>query len=75
MAPTRLAGVVNFILDDTYVGLKGSSQTGESHSTTDNKDLDFSVTGGFLADGDRGHVVVSSGEAFPAIRALTAISK
>ena len=57
-----LAGVVNFILDDTYEGLKGSFQTGESQYH-DNKDVDFTMTAGFSFDGGRGHIVVS-GEVF-----------
>ena len=57
-----LAGVVNFVLDNTYEGLKGSFQTGESQYH-DSKDLDFSLTGGFSFDEGRGHIVVA-GELF-----------
>ncbi|MET1755713.1 TonB-dependent receptor [Novosphingobium sp. RD2P27] len=53
-----VAGVVNFILDDTYTGLKGET----SYGITDKGDgnaFRAELTGGLQFGGGRGHIVVS----------------
>jgi len=52
-----VAGVVNFILDTQFEGLKGTAQSGVS-SRGDNANYKFSLTGG-LALGERLHLVLS----------------
>lgn len=64
-----VAGVVNFILDDTYTGLKGEISKGVTQRG-DGQTFNAELTGGLsFADG-RGHVVVS-GQYSDAGRALT----
>jgi iron complex outermembrane recepter protein len=53
-----VSGVVNFILDTDYEGIKGSFEAGQSQYH-DNDTLDAQITGGFAFDGDRGHVVLA----------------
>jgi outer membrane receptor protein involved in Fe transport len=52
-----VAGVVNFILDTDFEGIKGHVQTGVSDQG-DNQNVEGSVSGGWQI-GDRGHLLVS----------------
>ncbi len=53
-----VAGVVNFVLDTTFQGIKGSLSGGQSHYK-DFDELDFTLTGGTAFAGGRGHIVAS----------------
>ena len=53
-----VSGVVNFVLDTRFTGLKGEVQAGETQ-LSDNKNYTVSLTGG-MALGDRMHVVASA---------------
>jgi iron complex outermembrane receptor protein len=53
-----VSGVVNFILDKDFSGLKGSVQGGES-VYEDAQNYNASVTGGMAFAGGRGHVLAS----------------
>lgn len=53
-----VSGVVNFILDTRFKGLKGRVQTGIS-DYGDNESIKASLTGGLSFDDDRGSFVVS----------------
>ena len=53
-----VAGVVNFILDRTFTGLKGEASYGETTYGDDNNHR-ISLTGGFGFAGGRGHVVIN----------------
>ena len=54
-----IAGVVNFVLDKTYTGIKGEISGGET-DYSDGKNLKIDLTGGFGFDNDRGHVTIST---------------
>lgn len=55
-----VAGVVNFVLDRDYEGIKGSTQYGVSEQG-DNENYRVSVAGGWnLFDNDAGHLLVSA---------------
>jgi iron complex outermembrane receptor protein len=54
-----LTGVVNFILDKNYEGVKGTVTVGESGYGDDQKYL-FGLTGGFGFADNRGHVLLSA---------------
>ncbi len=53
-----VAGVVNFVLDTTFQGIKGSLSGGQSHFR-DMRELDFTLTGGTSFAGGRGHIVAN----------------
>ena len=53
-----VAGVVNFILDKTYTGVKGEVSGGTT-SYGDDKNYKVMLTGGFGFGGGRGHVLLS----------------
>ena len=53
-----VAGVVNFILDREYTGLKGEVSGGMTNYG-DEENYKFSLTGGFGFAGGRGHVLLS----------------
>lgn len=53
-----VAGVVNFILDRTYTGLKGELSAGETSYGDDNT-YRISLTGGFDFAGGRGHILLN----------------
>ncbi|MCP3729881.1 TonB-dependent receptor [Sphingomonas sp. MG17] len=53
-----VAGVVNYILDDQFVGLKGNINGGVT-TYGDNKQYSVSLTGGFRFANDRAHFVIS----------------
>ena len=53
-----VAGVVNFILDTEYEGIKGKVQYGQNEKG-DNKNHEFSIAGGFAVT-DQLHVLVSA---------------
>ncbi|HEY4214294.1 MAG TPA: TonB-dependent receptor [Steroidobacteraceae bacterium] len=52
-----VAGVVNFILDTKFNGLKGTAQAGQT-SRGDNKNAEYSLTFG-RGLGDRTHIIIS----------------
>lgn len=54
-----IGGVVNFILDTSYTGLKATLEYGET-TYGDNPGWKFNVTGGAAFAGKRGHVLVSA---------------
>lgn len=54
-----VAGVVNFILDDTYEGLKGETSYGISDEG-DGRTFHAELTGGLAFGGGRGHAIVSA---------------
>jgi outer membrane cobalamin receptor len=54
-----VSGVVNFILDREYVGIKGEVSAGLT-SYADDKNAKVSISGGFKFGGDRGHVLLSA---------------
>ncbi|WP_093383366.1 TonB-dependent receptor domain-containing protein [Rugamonas rubra] len=54
-----VAGVVNFILDTRFKGIKGSVQGGQSNYD-DNRSRKFTLTGGSDFNGGRGRVVASA---------------
>ena len=54
-----LTGVVNFILDKTYEGLKGTISGGETGYGDDQRYL-FGLTGGFGFADNRGHVLLAA---------------
>ncbi len=54
-----VAGVVNFVLDRDYEGIKGSTQYGVSEQG-DNENYRISVAGGWKLFGDAGHALVSA---------------
>lgn len=56
-----VAGVVNFILDTDYTGIRGSVQGGET-SKGHNQNYEYSLGGGF-AIGDRTHVLLNAEKA------------
>lgn len=53
-----ITGVLNFVLDDEFEGLKASAQYGQSQYN-DNAELDGSVTYGTSFAGGRGHFLIS----------------
>ena len=53
-----VAGVVNFILDKTFTGLKGDVSYGET-TYGDDKNYRVSLTGGLSFAGGRGHLLLS----------------
>ncbi|MHB1206006.1 MAG: TonB-dependent receptor domain-containing protein [Rhodospirillaceae bacterium] len=53
-----LAGVVNFVLDHNFVGVKGSVQGGVT-TYGDDRNFAVSLTGGTVFAGGRGHFLVS----------------
>jgi iron complex outermembrane receptor protein len=53
-----LAGVVNFVLDKTFTGLKGTAEGGVTSYGDDYQYL-ANLTGGTAFYGDRGHILVS----------------
>ena len=53
-----VAGVVNLILDNDFVGVKGNMQFGETE-VHDNVERDISITAGTTFAGGKGHIVVS----------------
>lgn len=53
-----VAGVVNFILDKTFTGLKGDVSYGET-TYGDDKNYRISLTGGMKFAGGRGHLLLS----------------
>jgi len=53
-----LAGVVNFVLDKTFTGVKGSVEGGESEAG-DGENYKFSITAGTGFADDRGHLLFS----------------
>ena len=53
-----VAGVVNFILDKTFVGLKGEASYGQT-TYDDDFTRRATLTGGIAFGGDRGHLIVS----------------
>lgn len=53
-----VAGVVNFVLDKNFTGIKGSIQGGQS-GYNDADELQASIAGGFEFDSGRGHVIGS----------------
>jgi len=57
-----VSGVVNFILDKKYTGVKGSYEYGVT-TYGDGANHKVEVTGGFKFAGDKGHILLS-GEAF-----------
>jgi iron complex outermembrane receptor protein len=57
-----VAGVVNFILDKTYTGVKGSIEGGVS-THGDNRNWKVSLTGGTSFANDRGHFLISGSAA------------
>ncbi len=57
-----VSGVVNFILDKKYTGVKGSYEYGVT-TYGDGPNHKVEVTGGFKFGGDKGHILLS-GEAF-----------
>lgn len=58
-----LAGVVNFVLDRKFTGIKGRAQGGIS-TYGDAENYLFSLTGGTSFANDRGHIVASGEMAF-----------
>ena len=54
-----LAGVVNFVLDKTYTGIKGEVSGGVT-SYGDNRNFKATLTAGSPIAGDRGHVLLST---------------
>lgn len=54
-----VGGVVNFILDENYTGLKASLRTGAT-SEGDNENSRFTLTGGTTFADGRGHVLFST---------------
>ena len=54
-----IAGVVNFILDKQFTGIKGEVSAGET-SYGDDQNYKVSLAGGFGFGGDRGHVLLSA---------------
>ena len=54
-----VAGVVNFILDKKYTGIKGEVSGGET-TYGDDQNYKFSLAGGFGFGDDRGHVLLSA---------------
>ena len=53
-----VSGVINFILDTSYTGVKGSAQVGVS-DYGDDLSSGFDIAAGFDVFGDRGHVLLS----------------
>ena len=53
-----VSGVINFILDTNYTGIKGSAQVGIS-DYGDDLSSGFDIAAGFDVFGDRGHVLLS----------------
>lgn len=53
-----VAGVVNFVLDTKFTGIKGQVQGGVT-TYGDDRNYDVSLTGGFKFAGDRGHILLS----------------
>ncbi|MGJ3629424.1 TonB-dependent receptor plug domain-containing protein [Sphingomonas sp. MMS24-JH45] len=53
-----VAGVVNFVLDKKYTGLKVQADSGITEEG-DGANYSFGVAGGFSFAGDRGHILVS----------------
>lgn len=53
-----ISGVINFILDTNYTGVKGSAQVGIS-DYGDDLSSGFDIAAGFDVFGDRGHVLLS----------------
>jgi len=53
-----VAGVVNFVLDKNFTGLKGSIQGGVT-TYGDDRNYNLSLTAGFRFGGDRGHFIIS----------------
>ncbi|MHB1205415.1 MAG: TonB-dependent receptor domain-containing protein [Rhodospirillaceae bacterium] len=60
-----LAGVVNFVLDKEFVGVKGSIQGGIT-TYGDDEQYAATVTGGFGFAGGKGHFLVSMSQRFTA---------
>ena len=58
MGATAVTGVVNFILDKTFTGLKGDVSYGET-TYGDDKTYRVSLTGGMKFAGGRGHLLLS----------------
>ncbi|WP_202842600.1 TonB-dependent receptor plug domain-containing protein [Luteimonas saliphila] len=54
-----VAGVVNFVLDRGFLGVRGSAQYGESERG-DNEHHKISLAGGWSVLGDAGHVLLSA---------------
>jgi outer membrane receptor protein involved in Fe transport len=54
-----VAGVVNFVLDTKFKGLKGGVQYGITEAG-DNQNYTLSLTGGFSFAGGRGHLIASA---------------
>lgn len=54
-----IAGVVNFVLDKDFTGLKGEAQGGVT-TNGDDRSYKLSLTGGVKFAGDRGHFVISA---------------
>lgn len=53
-----VAGVVNFVLDDGFTGLKGSAQGGVT-TYGDDRNYNLSLTAGIKFSEDRGHLLLS----------------
>lgn len=54
-----VAGVVNFVLDTNYTGVKGTAQTGIT-TYGDDASYNVSLTAGTKFAGDRGHIIFSA---------------
>ncbi len=54
-----VAGVVNFVLDKKFVGVKGEISGGET-TYGDDQNYKFSLAGGMAFGGDRGHILMSA---------------
>jgi outer membrane receptor protein involved in Fe transport len=60
-----VAGVVNFVLDKDFIGLKGDAQGGVT-TYGDDRNYKLSLTGGAKFAGGRGHILVSVEDAYNA---------
>ncbi|MBX7201052.1 MAG: TonB-dependent receptor plug domain-containing protein, partial [Rhodospirillaceae bacterium] len=54
-----VAGVVNFVLDKKFVGVKGEISGGET-TYGDDQNYKISLAGGLAFSGDRGHILMSA---------------
>ena len=62
-----VGGVVNFILDKDYTGVKVTSEYGET-TYNDNQNWKFNLTAGAPFAGGKGHVLFSAEKVVPAVR-------